>query len=212
MKKAILLLALLLQACGGALTIDAFPTATYLMVGQSNMADGRMAIKFAQYMLEHKRPITILIAAQGSTRISCWRANGACFDASVTPYTDKQIEGIVYWQGESDGLGNTYPSYGENLAALIVEYRAVFGEVPFYMIEMQRYNPLTDNAAKPGDVFDEPIAWSTVREGQYDVLASDLKYIYLVHTTDITYGAIHPIPVYDKIAERLGELVIGETK
>ena len=194
---------------------------TWLVVGQSNAADGRMAWAFADAMREAGKPIAILNATFGGTAIKCWRRGEFCFENYIKPYINTEISGILYWQGEQDasGLADAWQylptpcdNYGDELEALIEEYRDIFGDVPFVSVILQTVIPSKNTDCEklfhPDDFESdecpdhETDRWKLCRESQRSALLN-IENTYAIEIEDITErGKVHPSNAYLEIGRR----------
>lgn len=216
MKPIIFTLCLILAGCcsqrvkaiDDPVTIDE-PTQeeaeTWLIVGQSNIERGRFIVEFTKAMNLAGRPIAALIATEGSTPISCWRRGGRCWESYVKNYIGIHIDGIVYWQGESDGVaedGDSWKTYGASFTSLIQEYREDFGRVPVVYVTLEYYD-----ADKTTAGFQEPETMTYVREQQGQALL--LPDVFTVDARPYSTGELDlTAEQYDNIAVDIANVIL----
>ena len=173
---------------------------TWLAVGQSNMVSSAVSSSFVKSMREKGIVVNVFLAAIDSTPISCWMKGGDCYEEKILPYVHEHVDGVFYWQGETEALGyedlnDSAEVYGENFVQLIQEYREDFGDVPFVYVVLQNY--FVEDGIEPG-------LWAECREEQSEAL--QLPDVYGVETRDITNGDVHPVGAYDEIGSRAAEI------
>lgn len=187
MKKiSIIIILLILCGCSKSETFNV------LLSGQSNAE----SIEFNNALdnsLNLKFPSNITNVARGGTNLDAWQPNGSWYLQNIEKL-NKRIDIIVWWQGEADSE-SPYPeaiaNYGERLERLINSWRQKFGDVPFIIIELQTLD--TGGA-------------DTIRQAQHNI-ADSMNEVYLIPTTDITFGELHPDYAYTEIAERISRLI-----
>lgn len=172
---------------------------------------GRFSSVAGQFAITLQRltgqPIAVISSALGGTPLTCWREENECFEEYIRDLTDLPVKGIIWWQGETDGLtqGTTAEGYGNNLKEMINEWRTEFGdEIPFMIVQLQNYDPCLNAPPEIGaDNCEETDSWSETRLGQEEALT--LPNTFMVESLDITHGEIHPHYAYHGIAKRLAE-------
>jgi hypothetical protein len=184
---------------------------TWLIAGQSNVETGEVAFAFSRHMLKNGRPVALLHASRGGTQIKAWLDGGGCREQFVRPYEKYQVDGILWWQGESDALdidGKSYERYGKDFKRLVEEYRRAFGDVPFIYVTLQKYCSKLKNYEIPqqGYKADEPRNWTLCRELQSEAL--EIPNVFAVDTSDITFGDLHPKYSYDEIGKRAAKIAL----
>lgn len=205
------LLLLLLTACGGEGQFEnstpmqnapkRYGHENWLLVGQSNM-NSTVASYFSAAMEQSGIPTSTFLAQQSGTTLNCWRSDEICYTTYVEQFEGQEIDGIFFWQGESDALGyGEVQGYGELFTTLIQEYREVFGNVPFIYVQLENY----DSDLMTPEI-DETSDWARVRQEQQEALVLDD--VYEVETLDITLGDIHPIESYQEVALRAVDIIL----
>lgn len=106
----------------------------------------------------------------------------ALFQSMIAPLQSISLKAVLFYQGESN-CG--YPQYyKELLIAMVNEWRLMFGNVPFYMIELAKY--LGDGPEYILDPFDG------IRSAQQEAV-KELQNVYLVKNYDLgQYNELHP--------------------
>ncbi len=206
-----LLLAMGLSGCGsGAIVSEPKLLPQWLCAGQSNIEDGRFAWTFGEASRAAGHPVALFNATRGGTMIEGWLPNGREWNDRILPYIAQKIDGVLWWQGESDaldGTGEAQKAYQGRLESFITEIRAQFGPVPFIIIKLQRYDAslTASQIGEPGAVFTEPDYWTAVRQAQI-VVAEKLLNVLTVETEDITNGEVHPTYAYAEIGKRAAQV------
>lgn len=161
-----------------------------------------VATRFALHLGD---PLIAPVGVSG-TALSCWQVGGVCF-AGMSHLYGRRVAGVLWWQGEADAqdcTGELSARYQAQLSRMINDWRVWFGQnMPFIVIEIEngRYDPVAN-------CDQEPEYWETVRSAQHAVAKAD-NHVYLIQTTDITYGDTnHPTYAYDEIARRARDLVV----
>lgn len=146
--------------------------------------------------------VQVIAAGLNGSRIDCWLGN--CFTEQALPYADAGVQGVIWWQGESNANAEdgSYNTYYDDLSNFMMQVKDTFGDVPVVIVQLQNYYPCVD---KPEASCDEPAGWEVVREAQAQV-AEDIG-AYLIKTQDITYGELHPTYAYDEIGARIATAV-----
>lgn len=146
----------------------------------------------AQLRAKHPNvPIGIIQIAWGGTAIALHMKGGSIYANHVKPLTGYRVAGVLWYQGEDDAITEaTALRYESRFAALINQYRTVFGEsdLPFLYVQLARY--------ASGDHRYTPI----VRQAQLDVLSSaavnTTKHLAMTVSIDTDKGTskvIHPL-------------------
>ncbi len=179
----------------------------WLVSGQSNAEAGTFAFRFAQHMQDIGHSLVLLPAAEGGKDIECFNG-GLCYQQRVLPYAEEKLDGVLFWQGETDAVHGLDPeTYKNRLIQVINLYRFTFGDaqLPFVIVVLEKYAPcVTEN--NPSISCEEPRSWEGIRQAQREV-ASTLDFVYAVETEDLTNGNVHPVDAYAKIGKRIFETV-----
>lgn len=169
---------------------------------------GYFGIYFAD--LTARSAVRIIASGNGSSLISCWLKKGFCRENWLDKYSEKTIDGIVWWQGESDALSGIEPLchrlavsnycslkfradiYQASLEELIKSFRIDFGneKLPIVIIALQGYYE-TENT--------ESEKFKEIRKRQLLVAANDLN-IEIVNAKEYVEDDLHPQEYYDEIA------------
>lgn len=144
-------------------------------------------------------PVGIIQIAWGGTGIARHMKGGDIYANHVKPLAGYRVAGVLWYQGEDDAATQaTALRYESDFAALINQYRSVFGEedLPFLYVQLARYSG--------GNQY-TPI----VRQAQFDVLGSaalgttsNLAMTVSLDTDKGTSKVIHPLGK-DILAERM---------
>lgn len=144
-------------------------------------------------------PVGIIQIAWGGTAIALHMKGGDIYANHVKPFAGYRVAGVLWYQGENDAATQaTALRYESDFAALINQYRSVFGEedLPFLYVQLARYSG--------GNQY-TPI----VRQAQFDVLdsaalgtTSNLAMTVSLDTDKGTSKVIHPLGK-DILAERM---------
>ena len=126
----------------------------------------------------------------------------ALFGSMLYPLHDYACKAILFYQGESNC---EYPQYyGKLLKDMVAEWRAMFGQVPFYMAEVTYW--LGDGPVYESDPF------TNVRKVQHDVV-NEIPDAYLIPTYDLgMYNDLHPQNKKDVAMRFLEVFEINEKK
>ena len=104
------------------------------------------------------------------------------FDGMLRPIVPYAIRGAIWYQGESDAYEAQYSDYEEKFAAMIDDWRYVWGQgnFPFYMVQIANYDANNETG------------WLTVQDAQRRV-AAKVKNTGIIPSTDIGEDDdIHP--------------------
>ena len=139
------------------------------------------------------RPIKIFSGGQGSTRILSWSNKSTSIINNIFKVYDNKPDLIIWWQGESDAMDADFDenSYKHLLNLLLEKIYVEYGEVPFIMIGLQKYEGQNEN-------------WKKIRLIQ-EQFSERYDHIMHVETFDITLMSLHPILDYKKISDRMYE-------
>ncbi len=115
-------------------------------------------------------------------------SSSSVFNGMIAPLSRFGIKGIVWYQGESDVLENSFKMYGKRLAALINDWRGQWhdNKLPFFCIQIPNFY---QTRTVPTDS-----AWAELREGQLTA-CSEVADAHIVVTIDTAKGpiaGIHP--------------------
>lgn len=207
MKKTLFFIAaLLIAGCSQNET-----TETWIVTGQSNSVQiDDEGLSLADRISESDPQITAISLGIGNTDIDCWMDTAPCFASTILPNKSLNPTAIVWWQGESQAIKGETEKYADKLYRTIGRWRAFFEkdpkDLPFFIIELERFswcanpasNTLQDN---PSQTCDEPESWQKIRDAQHEV-AEMAENVFIIKTTDITDGRVHPLDSYKAIAER----------
>lgn len=108
---------------------------------ENNMHVSHIGMLFAERLLqdEPEVPVGLIDAAQGSTSIEQWVPSGDIYNNHIAPFTNFNISGILWYQGEDDH--DSYLEYAETFPRMIDDWRAAFGNdsLPFMYVQLARY-------------------------------------------------------------------------
>ena len=157
---------------------------------------------FALEMKTETNTVGVVAVTEGGTEISEWSVGGYYYETYISKLEGLPFDGVVWWQGETDSIyGNL--DYGDDLIAMINQWRDLFGaSVPFYIIELENFAPCLNYVDV--DDCEEPQWWDDTRKEQLKALT--LENVYIIPTTDITHGHVHPLYAYSEIARRAAEI------
>ena len=124
------------------------------------------------------------------------------YNAMIHPIKDQNIEGIIWYQGESNE--SRAFEYKTSFPLLIDSWRKIFGkEIPFYYVQLSTFETSGRNS-------NEGSPWAELREAQTNAL--QLSNTGMVVTTDIGNPTdIHPRNKYE-VGERLSMLALNKGK
>lgn len=208
-QTTIIIIALLSISCvgngpGGGNESPAIETPVFVTAGQSNMVadvDGipgpDVPYYFAVGLSGLIGGLDMLNVAVDGASLERWQVGGDLFEARIRPNLDIKPTAIIWWQGTAEARHyNTSHDYAEQFERMITEWRIAFDDpqLPFFMVELHNYYPDEDGV--------ELESWIGVRAAQYAVAAA-LDAVYVVESTDITDGDIHPHGAYQEIGQRL---------
>ena len=176
-------------------------TGAWMATGQSNMVDyldDSVPALFQEYLSELAgADIDVFRAAEGATYIDCWDG-GRCFTEHILPLSAEDIVGVIWWQGESDAFtGTPGDEYYQHLTNLIYSFMDMFGDdLIVEIVELHSYAHVF--------LLPDPSGWQAIRDAQHRV-AEEMDNVFIIESSDLTDGDLHPIESYDEIAYRLAE-------
>lgn len=130
------------------------------------------------------------------------------YNAMIAPITGFSIRGVIWYQGESNCLGENDETYADKMAALVGGWRMLWdeGDFPFYFVQIA---PFRYTKAKPPRLSPEilPEFWATQSRA-----ARRIKNTGMVVTTDLVdnLNDIHPRNKQD-VGHRLALLARNRT-
>ena len=138
-------------------------------------------------------PIKIFSGGEGSTKILNWSNKPTSKINNIFKIYDNKPDLIIWWQGESDALNTNFSekSYLHYLNLLLEKIYVEYGEVPFIMIGLQKYEEENEN-------------WKKIRLIQKK-LSRRYNHVIYVDTFDTTLMSLHPVLDYKKISKRMYE-------
>lgn len=151
-------------------------------------------------------PIGVVVAAVDGSIISSWQTDGDNFknymENSLEPLVPFPFKGVIWYQGESDGMFARGYDYRFQLQKLIRNWRMRWNhpEMPFLVVQLPHYNAYE--------------LWYEVRDSQNWVATQETG-VYVVPTLDIgDLNNIHP-PRKPELGQRLSvfarKYVYGES-
>ncbi len=129
-------------------------------------------------------------------------APGGLFNGMVAPATGYSIKGVIWYQGESDSMGDRGPLYERTFSTLITDWRARWaeGDFPFLYVQISSF---TSSAAEH---------WGTIRDAQRRTLK--LRNTAMAVTLDVgNPDNVHPADkqtVGTRLALAARAMVYGE--
>jgi len=125
-----------------------------------------LGLPFAVAMVESTGvPVGLVACAHGGTSMEQWnpakkeQGGGSLYGSMLrqVKLAGGKVKGVLWYQGESDALGNAWKVYPKVFADFIAAVRSDFGqpELPFYYVQIGRYV----NAA-------DPKGWNAVQDAE----------------------------------------------
>lgn len=144
-------------------------------------------------------PVGLIMAAYGGAPLRWWNPeeNGALFREmlEVVESCTQKVRGILWYQGEGDGMEQTGHTYFSRFESFVRHVRQAFNdsELPFFTVQLGRYTP---GQQKEGD-----LAWAQVRQAQREAGAA-ISNVFVVPAIDL--------PLFDAAhLSGAGNLVLG---
>jgi sialate O-acetylesterase len=85
-----------------------------------------------------KVPVGIVNASVGGTPVEAWMKEGGLYRAMVEPAAPYALQGVLWYQGESNCLKGDGPQYTDKLRALIGDWRRAWNraDLPFFFVQI----------------------------------------------------------------------------
>ena len=133
---------------------------------------------------------------------------GGLYNAMIHPLIPYTIQGVIWYQGESNAFSADY--YSTLLPMMIADWRAKFGQgdFPFYLVQLANYyDPAKEPTPTDKRTTDDWVA--RLREAQVQVTSSVLNTGMAV-AIDVGEKSIHPLNKQD-VGDRLARLALART-
>lgn len=188
----------------GVINAD-IPAWTPLMTaGPFSAVGGAFAADLADRL---QRTVRLIAATRGGTPLAGWEPGGSVRDNLLGRLVGESINGVVFWQGESDALtydAPTITSYGARLDAVIADWRVTFAQptLPVVLVGLQRYCNNWPSDGTPQPTCTEPVEWTAIREAQRQV-SLRVPHVAFIDASALTTGALHPTDAYAAIGRAL---------
>lgn len=193
-----------------------------------NSQDGRDFTAFGYYFAKRLRqelkvPVGLVLAAWPGSAIDAWLSREAleqpnlatfmpqavdgwaphhqpsnCFNGMIHPLIPYPLAGVLWYQGETDGMMTTQNPYlyRELMKGLVLDWRRLWNDpgLPFYWVQLPNLRGGKD--------------WPILRESQAAALS--VPHTGMITTIDIgTSTLLHP-KNKDAFGERMAQLVLGQ--
>lgn len=94
------------------------------------------------FCMLHGYKTSIIVAAEGSTSINDWAPGGRCHAHMAKNMPTEKIDGIIFWQGETDAMNGNHDYYNA-MVKLFEDLLTRFGRIPIIVITLQPAIPET---------------------------------------------------------------------
>ena len=131
-------------------------------------------------------PLGLIHASWGGSAIEPWLGGGVMYNGMIAPLVSSRIQGVIWYQGETNVFNQNGFAYFDKMKALIEGWRNAWGtEFPFYFVQLAPCTGQYGAGYAPGQL---PALWEA------QVASLGIPKTGMAVTTDLVHniGDIHP--------------------